>query len=402
MREGPTTFVDDLPQLDPVIRHEETETGWRGLTDNGEIFEIKGRNGHRAAAPTSDILVMRKGKAVGRRAVSNDCPLSIDEYLDCFNRACDLFRANDFTAALHEIELLIDLVPALWAKANRSQMLLAAGRWEEGWALYEECERQQPFQRPRTQAALAAGLRPWRGEVIKGRSLLLLHDHGFGDTIQMLRYAARLQAMGASVKLLMPPELGRLAAQVAPVVSEIEPADYFCSMLMLGWTLGVTPENLAPNWPLVVDERLADKWAHRLGVADKPKIGIAWSVGQPVPLDYPREIPLKLLVDALASKAALYSVQKQGREEAQALGVAAYEIDDFADCAALMSQLDWIVSVDTAALHLAGAIEHPRVTGLLSHWRSWRWIGTNWYPTVSLCRQMTPGDWGSALGLACN
>jgi ADP-heptose:LPS heptosyltransferase len=89
-------------------------------------------------------------------------------------------------------------------------------------------------------------------------------------------------------------------------------------------------------------------------------------------------------------------VQVQGAQEAQALGVKAFEFEDFADCAALMSRMDQIVSVDTAALHLAGAIGHPNVVGLLSHWHSWRWIAP-WYESVRLLRQTAHGDWGSAL-----
>jgi ADP-heptose:LPS heptosyltransferase len=86
----------------------------------------------------------------------------------------------------------------------------------------------------------------------------------------------------------------------------------------------------------------------------------------------------------------------QGADEARALGVHTHEFADFADCASLMMQMDMIVSVDTAALHLAGAIGHANVVGLLSHWSSWRWVAP-WYANVRLCRQAAAGDWSSAL-----
>ena len=74
------------------------------------------------------------------------------------------------------------------------------------------------------------------------------------------------------------------------------------------------------------------------------------------------------------------------------------DFEDFADCAALVSLLDEIVTVDTAAAHVAGAIGHPNVTVLLSYWASWRWEGGSpFYPWFKLCRQAAPGDWNSAL-----
>ena len=112
--------------------------------------------------------------------------------------------------------------------------------------------------------------------------------------------------------------------------------------------------------------------------------------------DYPREIPLWQLVEALGDRAEIHSVQIQNADEARELGVDVLQLEDFADCAGLMLRMDEIISVDTAALHLAGAIGHPRVTGLLSHWASWRWIAP-WYANMRFCRQTQPDDWDSAL-----
>src|SRR5262249_24037241 len=140
---------------------------------------------------------------------------------------------------------------------------------------------------------------------------------------------------------------------------------------------------------------LANDWHIKLGPKDRKRVGIAWSIGKPSDGDYPREVPLAQLVAALGG-AELHSVQVQGADEARARGVHVHEFEDFADCSALMMTMDEIVSVDTAALHLAGAIGHPRVYGLLSHWASWRWIAP-WYSNVKLCRQAKPDDWSSAL-----
>jgi hypothetical protein len=192
--------------------------------------------------------------------------------------------------------------------------------------------------------------------------------------------------------MMVPPELVRLASQVGPVTQEMA-GDYFCPFLMLPGLCGAdAPDRIAPNVRLPASSALATL----LPAIDRPRIGIAWSVGKFYDGDYPRSIPLETLVAACPG-AELHSIQAQGADEALALGVTPHKLEDFADCAALMMAMDAIVTVDTAAAHLAGALEHPKVFLLLSHWHSWRWLAP-WYPTVKICRQTSPGDWASALG----
>jgi hypothetical protein len=217
-----------------------------------------------------------------------------------------------------------------------------------------------------------------------------MHAHGFGDTIMMLRYLPALYALGAHVGIDVPWALQRLT----PCPVGDDRCDYFCPILHLLHFLHVTPESVDGRPYLSVEAALVDRWRDALPRRRK-QIGIAWSIGKPSDGDYPREIPLAELVAALRN-ADLHSVQIQGADEARALGVHVREFEDFADCAALMMTMDEIVSVDTAALHLAGAIGHPRVYGLLSYWASWRWVAP-WYSNVQLCRQAAAGDWSSAL-----
>jgi hypothetical protein len=141
---------------------------------------------------------------------------------------------------------------------------------------------------------------------------------------------------------------------------------------------------------------MANKWHIDLGLKKRRRIGLAWSVGKPSVGDYPREIELGLLARALGQDVELHSVQSQGAEQAADHGIIPHKFESFADCAGLMMAMDEIISVDTAALHLAGAIGHPRVTGLLSYWSSWRW-DAKWYDNIKLCRQVSEGDWLSAL-----
>jgi hypothetical protein len=394
MRADLETFVDDLVELDAVIAHETTDFGWRGLTAQGEVLEVRSSNGHKAVVP-SEITVAHQGHAVGRRRVSNDWTVSsIADYLLHFNQAIQLYRTNNNAEALIEAEAAVAMAPTARARFNRSQILLALGRWHEGLKAYWECEQEAPFMRPQARAALDAGLRPWQGEDPRGKRILLLHAHGFGDTIMTLRFVPALRAIGAQPILVMPRELERLAAQVGPVVDELQDADFFCPMLHLLHMLEATPDKIAHGPYLSVDRSLVGTWSGCVK-RERRNVGLAWSVGKPSTGDYPREIPLRELTMCLGD-AQLHSVQAQGRDTAERLGVNAYTFADLADCAALMMRMDEIISVDTAALHLAGAIGHPHVTGLLSHWASWRWIAP-WYGNMRLVRQTVPDDWSSAL-----
>jgi hypothetical protein len=390
------SFLENtLPQLDPIIAIESDETGWRGLTVNGEILEVRSANGHKAEVPSDDVLIMRAGKPVGRRAIEPRDDIRIDEYLNHYNAARDLHCANKFEEALVQATKAISIAPTWCARFNHSQILLANGLWPEGFAEYALCECEPIFQRPNTRKALAAGLRPWLGQPLaRTKRLLLIHDHGFGDTIMMLRYAKELRRRGVDVVLMMPPELERLAQQCAPVVGEIVEADYFCTMFGVLSLLNVTPETVLMDTPyLAADDPRHHHWR---GYSRKRKrIGVAWSVGKFVDGEYPREIPLQLLVEKFGGEADLISLQIQDGEQADALGVQHF-VKDFDEVATLMMTLEQIISVDTAALHLAGAIGHPDVTALLSHWHSWRWQAP-WYPRMRFCRQTASGDWASAL-----
>jgi hypothetical protein len=385
--------VDDLPDLDPVIAYEETCYGWRGLTEHGEVLEVK-TNGHFSGVPGS-IMVAVNGMALGRRSVTNQPGIDISGYLLHFNRVVELYRANKVHEALEESEETLRAAPTLRARFNRTMVLLAAGRWSEGLSEYWKAEQYDPFMRPQVRFALSLGLRPWMGEQLNGQRLALIHAHGFGDTIMCLRYVKALK----NTVMVMPPELMKLAIQIGDVSSVLNDADLFCPMLHLLHLCGVTPEQVSGQRYLDAARyrHLTNKWHMRL--TKQKKIGLAWSVGKPSQGDYPREIDIGLLVELLGTERAsteFHSVQTQDHERARACGVVTHEFDDFADCAAMMRCMDEIISVDTAALHLAGAIGHPKVYGLLSNWASWRWQA-NWYDNVTLLRQRVDGDWTSAL-----
>lgn len=392
----------DAPDLAPVIACEHTPTGWRGLTEDGELLNVTAHvNGTPVAIP--DSLAMTRGdEIVGYRAVNNEpCDGMIADYVRHLDASTTLTRSNDHAQALEQIDAALGCARTVLARHNRAMILLALGRWQEGFAEFEYCEKVSPlFMRPQYAAAIAAGLEPWCGEDITGKKLLLIHDHGFGDSIMTLRLVPLLQARGADVVLQMPGELERLAAQVAPMTRDLVDADYVCSILLLLAHLGEPTEVMTGEPYLQIDVGLRDKWIERLGTGKRGRIGVAWSVGIPHDNDYPRAIPLAQLVETLAREGELVSVQQQGRAEAMSLDVEHFWFEDFADCAALMSLMDEIVTVDTAAVHLAGAIGHPCVTLLLSRWASWRWQ-LPLYRNLRICQQDRADDWESAFAKRC-
>jgi hypothetical protein len=391
-------FGDDAPALPALLLCEETSTGWRGVTQEGEILNVRGQAGERVAPPR-EVYVAHGDALIGRQTIPRVNGLGqVEQYLLHFNGATRSMRTNEPLDALMQIDFAIALANTVRARYNRALILLTLGEWREGLAELEQCELSPAFRRPHYCEAVASGLRPWRGEPIAEKRLLLIHDHGFGDSIQMLRFVPELQAMGANVRLLLPPELLRVGLQFnVPLTSNPAVAfnaDYFTSLLFLPGVLGKTPQDIEPMAYLMTERVFGDKWREQLPITDRPKIGLAWSVGVVHESDYPRDLSLELLV-TMFPDAELHSVQRQGRDEAERLGVTHHQLNDFADCAGLMACMDHIVTIDTAAAHLAGAIGHRKVSLLLSHWHSWRWRA-RWYD-MRYCVQTSPGDWASAL-----
>jgi hypothetical protein len=391
----------DPPDLPPVLMVEATAKGWRGLTMDGVVLNVESANGHAAAIPFGGrIAVNRNGIHVGYRAIpKTESPGVIDHYLRTFDIARRAAKGSEHLAnALMSVESAMAFAPTLAAHYNRGMILLELGRWRDGFADYRHATEREgsAFMRPQHRDCIVFGLQRWRGEDISGKRILLIHDHGYGDSIMALRYVPVLKAMGADVVLWMPPELERLAAQCAPVVSAPVAADFFCPLLMLLEVLQQSPESIPTQPYLEINPELVRQWRERLHLSVGDHLtGVAWSPGVVSEDDYPRDIPLGLLVKALPG-VRLISLQQQGKDDAISLGVEHHKFEDFESCAALMACCDRVVSIDTAAVHLAGALGHRNVSLLLSHWASWRWLAPL-YPTVKICRQDAPGDWDSAL-----
>jgi len=256
----------------------------------------------------------------------------------------------------------------------------------------------------------------WTGsQEIAGKTVLLHSADGFGDAIQFARYAPLVAARGARVilEVLWPQrELMRSLAGVTQVLARGEPLpdhDLQCTLLSLPLAFGTRLETIPAETPyLRAAASGTEAWSARLGPRTRPRIGIAWS-GNPVHHnDRNRSIGLRPLLSVLADVDATFvSLHREVRaadaavlQERSDIVHFGEELKDYADTAALIANLDLVVSVDTSVAHLAGALAKP-VWVLLPFMPDWRWLldreDNPWYPTARLFRQDATRSWDSVI-----
>jgi hypothetical protein len=290
------------------------------------------------------------------------------------------------------------------AYLNRAFSNLATGRYGEGWRDFEWRWRGSD-----TQIALRSFKQPeWRGEDVRGRSILVHAEQGLGDALQFARYVPLLAERGADVVLeVQAPLKGLFADLPARLVTfgETLPAtDFHCALLSLPLAFGTRAESIPANVPyLTAPPSHVERWRTRLGAAHGPRIGIAWSGNTRQSNDRNRSIPLEMLEPLRAGPWTLVSLQKEVRVDERA-GLQGErpilhfgdELADFRDTAALVSLVDAVVSVDTSVAHLAGAMGKELFL-LLTFAADWRWLldraDSPWYPTARLLRQGERGEW---------
>lgn len=316
--------------------------------------------------------------------------LEVDRALDCYRKA--LFHSPNH-------------IDAHW---NRSLLLLLLGRFEEGWHEYEWRWIRFPNER-------RGFVKPqWDGEDIDGKSILLHAEQGLGDTLQFVRYAPLVAERGATVYLEVQPALEPLLRSM-PGVSRViakgdVPPDFDlqCPLLSIPYAMRTTLETIPAKVPYIVpDAGLVRLWAKRLENDGRKKIGLAWAGSTIHARDRERSISLEKLAALFdVPNMQFVSLQKQlpARDQADVkrfgLLDATSDLRDFADTAALVENLDLVISVDTAAVHLAGAMGKP-VWVMLPRNPDWRWLldreDTPWYPTARLYRQTDTLDWDGVI-----
>ncbi|WP_182870450.1 tetratricopeptide repeat protein [Rhodopirellula sp. JC639] len=314
---------------------------------------------------------------------------------------------------------------------NLGVIYLLLGDFERGWAEYRWRWKMGGLRRPQTHAPL------WKGEPISGRSILLYPEQGRGDEMHFIRIASVLAAEGARVVVQTAPQMIPLFTSVhgvqtlLPVGSQLPPVDYHASFLdaVDGWfqANGKLPYGADSFFQrgnhcgyLNVSDPLVNYWHHwmeknAMGKDHRKRIGIAWQGNPKHHADVYRSIALEEL-RPLAEDESLHLVSLQfgfGSEQLDQadFGDSISRLPDdtdtsggaFTDTAAVMKNLDHVVTTDTSVAHLAGALGVP-TTVMLGRVPDWRWLRegdqTPWYPSMRLVRQREMGHWSDAVQAA--
>jgi tetratricopeptide (TPR) repeat protein len=302
------------------------------------------------------------------------------------------------------VELKPDLVDAHW---NRAYLLLTLGRYAEGWREHEWRWRRKE-QPPRSYPQPL-----WRGEPLDGRTILLHAEQGMGDALQFMRYVPLVAGRGGRVVLQVPAPLLRLAkaslgdhAEILADGDVLPAFDLHSPLLSLPLAFGTTLETIPADVPYVtVDPAAAARWRERLGDGKGLKVGLVWAGNPQHKNDRNRSIALDRLKPLFGAAGVRWFSLQVGERKADLTRLPAGTItdlsdglSDFAETAAAISGLDLVIAVDTAAVHLAGALAKP-VWVLLPFVPDWRWLvgreDSPYYPTARLFRAPARGDWDS-------
>ena len=362
-----------------------------------------------AAARSNLGLALRILGQLDEALAQQDAALALEPRSATFtsNRALVLQDMGRLAEATTAFERAVALDPAFAdAHMGLGVARLLGGDFAGGWPEYEWRLARKDVAQPQR-----PGPR-WDGGVLAGKTLLLQCEQGLGDAIQFIRYAPLLAALGARVLVSAPPPLRTLfigAAGIDAVIDEANPPpfDLWAPLLSTPSLVGTRLETIpASGAYLRGDPARIEHWRARLANGTGLKVGLAWR-GNPQHLnDRNRSLDAALLAKALdAPGLSPVSLQKGARpDELAALGPDVFDagphLADMAETAAVIANLDLVLTVDSAVAHLAGAVG-ARAWVLVPFSPDWRWLlgrgDSPWYPSLRLFRQPTPGDWISAL-----
>lgn len=300
------------------------------------------------------------------------------------------------------------------ARFNLAYLQLRHGHFEEGWELFESRDWYRAM-------AQQLAFPRWQGEPLEGRSLLVTYEAGHGDVIQFCRYVPLLKALGAAhISLLCHPALQVLLGMLEGLdaVCSFDEAlpqtsyDFWMPLMSAPHFLGTRADTVPAQLPyLHADPVLGARWAKHLPTLRPLRVGLAWKGNPQFENDSDRSLPhLQTLAPLWSVPGVDFVSLQKGAGEAdvdaclvqQPLTTLGPQMQHFADAAAIVAQLDLVVTVDTAMAHLAGALGTPCWLLLPWYMTDWRWGAEGarslWYPGVMrLFRQGPDGDWNPVI-----
>jgi len=324
--------------------------------------------------------------------------------LRALERDADAVASYDAALALRP-----EYADAHW---NRAWALLALGDYERGWPEHEWRSKSARWLAPPPRTSAPR----WLGEAeCADRTVMVLSEQGTGDTMQYLRFVPLLAARRARVALEIPRSLARLCEQLrkhATLVFDDEPLpphDFYCPIASLPLAFRTTVNTIPREFPyLQADPALVAQWREPLGPpAGALRVGLVWAGNPKQGSETRRGIGLARCLPLFAvPRVRWYSLQvgERAPDLARLAPSAAVDLSsrltDFAQTAAVIANLDLVITTDTAVAHLAGAMGKP-VWIVLMFAADWRWLrgrdDSPWYPSARLFRQESPGDWGGVI-----
>jgi tetratricopeptide (TPR) repeat protein len=333
------------------------------------------------------------------------------------NKGLTLHELKHLDKAILHYDKALALNPSYHdASFNKSLSLLLQGDFENGFSLYNSRWHSEKVSK-------IAGKRffdnpTWLGvEALDGKTILVYGEQGLGDFIQFSRYIKQLADVGAKVILETPQSLVGLmnnlngVSQLVIQGEKIPSFDYQCPLLSLPLALKTKFNTIPnPNRYINIDKHPAKfmEWNLKLGLKSKPRIGLVWSSMSHFRDDAKRSLALQDFVKCLPKdrfeyiclQKELKESDKQFFENYKNIRFFGDEFLDFTDTAALIENLDLVISTCTSIPHLSGAL-NKKTWILLSYVPDWRWFldreDSPWYSSIKLYRQPAIGDWASVL-----